>query len=279
MARNSSSRKTDAHWTPRMAKTTGKKSTNGPTGISTSTMVKTAGKKSKGAPTGASTPSKGAPQRKSFLLYKFGKKGERTNSTKNAWLAKPFMTDRYVVPGPDYYTSGFGDQLGIGAKTTKLTKSVYTDWAETCLIDFDSGWSPTRSLAVRTTKRPWWTTKRNDPNTFPCRLEPNSSLVVGGRETLYYKAGDDVNGVRMYDLQFLSPEKMPGKVDKDTVVKGMQDFARCAVEVARVKDLSKNTVVVMMKREMDIGAIEFDTETEEDILVFTHKLATKAGLY
>ena len=100
---------------------------------------------------------------------------------------------------------------------------------------------------------------------------------------MYYKAGDDDNGVRMYDLQLSSrrrmPGEVPGKVDKDTVVKGMQDFARCAVEVARVKDLSKNTVVVMMKREMDIGAIEFDTETEEDILVFTHKLATKAGLY
>ena len=59
----------------------------------------------------------------------------------------------------------------------------------------------------------------------------------------------------------------------------MQDFARCAVEVARVNEMSKNTVVVMMKREMDIGAIEFDTETEEDILVFTQQLATKAGLY
>ena len=66
---------------------------------------------------------------------------------------------------------------------------------------------------------------------------------------------------------------------KNTVVKAMRDFARCAVEVARVKDLSKDTVVVMMKREMGIGAIEFDTETEEDILVFTHTLATKAGLY
>lgn len=251
--RNSSSRKMDTPWTPRMVKTTGKKSNDAPTGASTPTMVKTAGKKSKGAPTGASTPSKGAPQRKSFLLYKFGKKGERTISTKNPWLAKPFMTDRYVVPGPDYYTSGFGDQLGTGAMTTKLTKSVYTDWAETCLIAGDSGWSPTRSLAVRTTKR----------------------SKLGGRPTFYYKAGDYYK----YDLQFLFPEKMPGKVDKDTVVKGMQDFARCAVEVARVKDLSKNTVVVMMKREMDIGAIEFDTETEEDILVFTHKLATKAGLY
>ena len=240
-----------------MVKTTGKKSNDAPTGASTPTMVKTAGKKSKGAPTGASTPSKGAPQRKSFLLYKFGKKGERTISTKNPWLAKPFMTDRYVVPGPDYYASGFGDQLGTGAMTTKLTKSVYTHWAETCLIAFDSGWSPTRSLAVRTTKR----------------------SKVGGRPTLYYKAGDDVNGVRMYDLQFLSPEKMPGKVDKDIVVKGMQDFARCAVEVARVKDLSKDRVVLMMEREMNIGAIEFDTETEEDILVFTHKLATKAGLF
>ena len=239
-----------------MVKTTGKKSNDTPTGASTPTVVKTAGKASKDAPTGASTPSKGAPQRKSFLLYKFGKKGERTISTKDPWLAKPFMTDRYVVPGPDYYTSGFGDQLGTGAMTTKLTKSVYVDWAETCLID-DSGWSPTRSLAVRTTKR----------------------SELGGHTTFYYKAGDDDNGVRMYDLQFLSPEKMPGKVDNDTVVKGMQDFARCAVEVARVKDLSKNTVVVMMKREMDIGAIEFDTETEEDILVFTHKLATKAGLY
>ena len=255
--RNSSSRKMDTPWTPRMVKTTGKKSNDAPTGASTPTMVKTAGKKSKGAPTGASTPSKGAPQRKSFLLYKFGKKGERTISTKNPWLAKPFMTDRYVVPGPDYYTSGFGDQLGTGAKTTKLTKSVYTDWAETCLIAFDSGWSPTRSLAVRTTKR----------------------SKLRGRPTFYYKAGDYDNGARKYDLQFLSPEKMPGKVDKDTVVKGMQDFARCAVEVARVKDLSKNTVVVMMKREMDIGAIEFDTETEADILVFTHSLATKAGLY
>ena len=72
---------------------------------------------------------------------------------------------------------------------------------------------------------------------------------------------------------------MPGQVDKDTVVKGMQDFARCAVEVARVKDLSKNTVVVMMKREMGIGAIEFGPETEEDSLVFIRKLATKADLW
>ena len=239
-----------------MVKTTGKKSNDAPTGASTPTMVKTAGKKSKGAPTGASTPSKGAPQRKSFLLYKFGKKGERTISTKNPWLAKPFMTDRYVVPGPDYYTSGFGDQLGTGAMTTKLTKSVYTDWAETCLFEGDSGWSPTRSLAVRTTKR----------------------SKLGGGPTFYYKAGDYDTGVRKYDLQFLFPERIPGQVDKDTVVKGMRDFARCAVEVARVKDLSKNTVVVMMKREMDIGAIEFDTETEEDILVFTHELATKMGL-
>ena len=69
----------DTPWTPSMVKTTGKKSIDAPTGASTPTMVKTAGKKSKGAPTGASTPSKGAPQRKSFLLYKFGKKGERTN--------------------------------------------------------------------------------------------------------------------------------------------------------------------------------------------------------
>ena len=127
---------------------------------------------------------------------------------------------------------------------------MYIDWAETCLID-DTCWSPTRSLAVRTTKR----------------------------ATYYYKAGDVDNGVRMYDLQFLSPEKMPGKVDKDTVVKGMQDFARCAVEVARVKDLTKNMVVDMMRREMDIGAIEFDKETEDRLLVFTDKLATKMGLY
>ena len=139
-----------------------------------------------------------------------------------------------------------------------MTKAMYTEWAKPCLphevggdgepdLDkwwetlgletLDSGWSPTRSLAVRTSKR----------------------------STYYYKAGDEVNGVREYDLQFLFHEKMPGKVDKDIVVKGMQDFARCAVEVARVKDLSKNTVVVMLKREMDIGAIEFDTETEEDI--------------
>ena len=254
--RNSSSRKMDTPWTPRMVKTTGKRSNDAPTGASTPTMVKTAGKKSKGAPTGASTPSTGVPQRKSFLLYKFGQKGERTNSTKNAWLAKPFMTGRYVVPGPDYYTSGFGDQLGTGAMTTKLTKSVYTDWAETCLLAGDSGWSPTRSLAVTTTKR----------------------SKLGGGPTFYYKAGDYDNGVRKYDLQFLFPERMPGKVDKDIVVKGMQDFARCAVEVARVKDLSNNTVVVMMEREMDIGAIEFDTETERDILVFTYKLLTKAGL-
>ena len=48
---------------------------------------------------------------------------------------------------------------------------------------------------------------------------------------MYYKAGDDVNGVRMYDLQFLSPEKMPGKVDKDTVVKGMQDFVTITITI------------------------------------------------
>ena len=259
MVRNSSSRKMDTPWTPRMVQTTGKKSNDAPTGASTPTMVKTAGKKSKGAPTGASTPSKGAPQRKSFLLYKFGKKGLRTLSTKNPWLAKPFMTDRYVVPGPDCYADPFGDLQGTVAKTTKLTRSVYTDWAEQCLIDFESGagWSPTRSLAVRTTQR----------------------SKLAGRSTFYYKAGDDDNGVRKYDLQFLPPEKVPGKVDKDTVVKGMKDFARCAVEVARVKDLSKDTVVVMMKREMGIGAIEFGPETEGDILVFTRKLATKAGLY
>ena len=102
-----------------------------------------------------------------------------------------------------------------------------------------------------------------------------------GRPRKYYKAGDsDIdNDIGVYDLQFLVPEKMPGMVDKDTVVKGMQDFASCAVEVARVNDLSKYTVLVRMKREMAIGAIEFDTETEEDISDFTHNLATKAGLY
>ena len=99
-----------------MVKTTGKKSNAAPTGASTPTMVKTAGKKSKGPRQvcglfGPSTPSKGAPQRKSFLSYKFGKKGERTISTKQPWLAKPFMTDRGVVPGPAYYPSGFGNQL------------------------------------------------------------------------------------------------------------------------------------------------------------------------
>ena len=72
---------------------------------------------------------------------------------------------------------------------------------------------------------------------------------------------------------------MPGKVDKDTVVKGMRDFARCAVEVARVNFLSSKCVVTMMKRDMGIGAIDFDPETEEDILVFTRKLATKADLW
>ena len=35
----------------------------------------------------------------------------------------------------------------------------------------------------------------------------------------------------------------------------------------------------MMRREMDIGAIEFDKETEDRLLVFTDKLATKMGLY
>ena len=114
----------------------------------------------------------------------------------------------------------------------------------------DDGWSPTRSLAVMNRKR----------------------------STYYYKAGDEVKGVRQYDLQFLFPEKMPGKVDKDTVVKGMQDFARCAVEVAKRKDLSKNAVIAMMLREMEIGVIQFDTETADDVLGFTHKLADKAGL-
>ena len=263
MVRKRPSRKMDTPWTPRMVKTTGKKSNGAPTGASTPTMVKTPGKKSKGAPTGASTPSKGTPQHKSFLWYKSGKKGERTISTKSPWLAKPFMTGRYVVPGPDYHTCGFGDQLGTGAMTTKLTNKVYTEWAETCLsagesegLLPDSGWSPTRSLAVRTTKR----------------------SKLGGRPTFYYKAGDYHDGVRKYDLQFLSPE-MPGQVDKDTVVKGMQDFARCAVKVARANDLSKHAVLAMMTREMDIGAIEFDTDTVLGILVFTNELATKAGLY
>ena len=244
-----------------MVKTTGKKSIDAPTGASTPTMVKKAGKKSEGAPTGASTPSTGAPQRKSFLLYKMGTEGDRAISTKDPWLAKPFMTDRYVVPGPDYYISGFGDQLGTGSRTIKLTKSVYTEWAKTCLTEYGlatGGWSPTRSLAVRTTKR------------------VRSKLF---RPTFYYKAGDIEYGARRYDLQFLSPEEMPAQVDKDTVVKAMQDFARCAVEVARVKDLTKNMVVDMMRREMDIGAIEFDKETEDRLLVFTDKLATKMGLY
>ena len=96
--------------------------------------------------------------------------------------------------------------------------------------------------------------------------------------TYYYKAGDEVGGVREYDLQFLLPEKMPGKVDRDTVVKGMQDFATCAVEVAKGKDLSNNTVIAMMRREMDKGAIQFDSESADGVLCFTHKLADKAGL-
>ena len=111
MVKNSSSRKMDTPTgasTPRVVKTAGKKSKDAPTGASTPFMVNTARKQSKDAPTGASTPSKGAPQRESFLLYKFVKKGERTISTKQPWLAKPCMTDREVVPGPDYYTIGFG---------------------------------------------------------------------------------------------------------------------------------------------------------------------------
>ena len=98
MVRNSSSRKMDTPWTPRMVQTTGKKSNGVPTGASTPTMVKTAGKKSKGAPTGASTPSKGAPQRKSFLLYKFGKKGLRTLSTKNPLAGQTFHDRPLCLP-------------------------------------------------------------------------------------------------------------------------------------------------------------------------------------
>ena len=42
--------------------------------------------------------------------------------------------------------------------------------------------------------------------------------------------------------------------------------------------MPKNTVIDMMRREMDIGAIHFDLDTAEDILGFTHKLADNAGL-
>ena len=139
-----------------------------------------------------------------------------------------------------------------------MTKAMYTDWAETCLPAkdgrageaLDAGWSPTRSLAVRTSKR----------------------------LTFYYKAGDEVNGVREYDLQLLLPERMPGKVDKGIVVRSMLDFARCAVEVAMDKELPRNPAIAMMRREMDIGAIQFDSDTAEEIVGFTHKLADEAGL-
>ena len=71
---------------------------------------------------------------------------------------------------------------------------------------------------------------------------------------------------------------MPGKVETVTVVKGMQDFATCAVEVAKWRDLPKNTVIAMLRREMDSGAIQFDSEIAEDILGFTQRLADDAGL-
>ena len=256
MVKKSSSRTNAGASTPIVEKTAAKKSKHAPIGASTPMAANTVGKKSKVAP-GASTPSAGASQRRPFLWYKSDKCG-RACSTKRAWLASPFMTDRDVVPGPAYYASGFGDQLGIGARTIKVTKAMYTDWAKTCLPDedgdtgkrLDGGWSPTRSLAVRTAKR----------------------------SSYYYKAGDEVDGVREYDLQLLFPEKMPGKVETVTVVKGMQDFATCAVEVAKWKDLPKNTVIAMMRREMDIGAIQFDSETAEDILGFTERLADDAGL-
>ena len=43
-------------------------------------------------------------------------------------------------------------------------------------------------------------------------------------------------------------------------------------------DLSKNTVMLMMCREMDMGAIQFDSATAQEILGFTHKFADTAGL-
>ena len=170
----------------------------------------------------------------------------------------PFMMDIEVLPGPAYYTSGFKHQLRPGARTTKLTTAMYTAWAVTCLPDvdggsgktLDGGWSPTRSLAVRN--------------------------QTGS--THYYKAGGAKNDGRLYDLQLGFPGGTPGVVDKDTVVKGMEDFAQCAVEVARGKRLSKHTVLAMMRREMDVGAIQFDSETAGGILDFAHQLADKAGL-
>ena len=42
--------------------------------------------------------------------------------------------------------------------------------------------------------------------------------------------------------------------------------------------MSKKTVIAMLRREMGIGAIQFDSETAEDVLGFTHQLADKAGL-
>ena len=256
MVKKSSSTTNARTSAPIVEKTAAKKRNHAPIGASTPIAAKTVGKKSNDA-AGSSTPSAGASQRRSFLRYKY-ERGCRACSTKRAWLARPFMTDRDVVPGPAYWASGFGDQLGIGARTIEVSKAMYTDWAKTCLPDeegdagkrLDGGWSPTRSLAVRTARR----------------------------SSYYYKAGDEVYGVREYDLQLLFPEKMPGKVETVTVVKGMQDFATCAVQVAMWKDLAKNTVIAMMRREMDIGVIQFDSETAEGILGFTQRLADDAGL-
>ena len=41
--------------------------------------------------------------------------------------------------------------------------------------------------------------------------------------------------------------------------------------------MPKNTVIAMLRREMDSGAIQFGAETADGVLGFTHQLADKAG--
>ena len=113
-----------------------------------------------------------------------------------------------------------------------------------------------------------------------CENVRNNSGYKKGRKTntFYYKAGDEEENVQRYDLQLLYPDKSGGAVNKDKAVKGMKEFAQCAIEIAVEKKLSRSTALLMMRREMDLGVIHFDEGTAEEIVLFASQLALKAGL-
>ena len=66
-----------------------------------------------------------------WLMYK-AVQGTEKLSTKDHWLAKPFMYDQVVQPGPSYYAGGFSGQLCEPFEkyiTVWMTPAIAKEWA------------------------------------------------------------------------------------------------------------------------------------------------------